>query len=62
MPVDLIDLDTGERYGPFDTPAEAEASAERSGFRDYELWENGRKLMTVHARTVLTPDPWAGRS
>lgn len=49
MPIDLVDLASQERYGPFNTPAEAKTSAARSGFVAYELWEDGKRIERVVA-------------
>lgn len=47
MAIDLVDLGTCEIYGPFETPAAAHASASRSGFKSYALWENGKRIELI---------------
>ena len=39
MPIELVDLDTHQIYGPFATPAEAKTRAVNSGFTSFEIWD-----------------------
>jgi hypothetical protein len=47
MPIDLVDLLTCELYGPFNSPAEARASATKSKLRAYAIWEDGKRIDIV---------------
>lgn len=53
MPIDLVDLEACEIYGPFSTPAEAKARAEKSNIRFYALWDNGIKVAQIDTRDTV---------
>lgn len=47
MPINMLDLVTGEWFGPYDDVNEARSRARSSNIRAYTLWENGEKIEQV---------------
>lgn len=47
MAIVVVDLDTSDTLGPFETPKECLDRAERAGMVNYQLWEAGQMIQQV---------------